>query len=96
MNSAKMLNKSSDFFNSHSQVRVGDHFCGSISYSENQIMYSVNCEGAEGDKVTLSKLAFLSLCEVQVFGKYNCTLLITFTWVRYSILCNQRKGTRIE
>ena len=43
--------------------------CGLISYSQNQRMYAVDCEGAQGDSVTVMKLASLALCEVKVFGK---------------------------
>ena len=51
------------------KVRVGEHVCGLISYSQNQRMYAVDCEGAQGDSVTVMKLASLALCEVKVFGK---------------------------
>ena len=60
------------FSNSLSQVKVGDHVCGSITYQANQRMYSVDCDGAEGSQVTVKKFAALSLCEVKVFGKLKC------------------------
>ena len=77
------------------KVRVGEHVCGLISYSQNQRMYAVDCEGAQGDKVTVMKLAALALCEVKVFGKAKSYLLlitldILFFW-GISLSCQQQK-----
>jgi len=49
------------------EVRAGEVLCGTISYSD-QYMYTVDCGGVEADRVTVTKLGILSICEVMVYA----------------------------
>ena len=58
------------------EVWAGNHMCGRIMYRPNKQTYSVPCNGVKAKEVSvkLSTGNYLSLAEVQVFGKFQVFL----------------------
>lgn len=48
-------------------VRAGDHTCGEVAYEAGKLVYEIDCGGSgEVTEVTVSKLGWLTICEVVV------------------------------
>ena len=54
------------------EVWADKHICGKVFYEANRQTYSVSCNGVKASEVSvkLSTGNYLSLSEVQVFGKW--------------------------
>eukprot|EP00116_Pleurobrachia_bachei_P000230 sb/3460492/ len=51
-------------------VYAGDEFCGSVTYTAGQSIFSVDCNGAVAGSVRIEqKYNYLTLCEVNIFGE---------------------------
>ena len=48
------------------EVRVDKHLCGTIKYISGILFYELDCNGAKGSRVTVSKPGYLSVCEVVI------------------------------
>ena len=51
------------------QVYVGDNLCGRVTYQAGESVYKIPCKGAVGSVVKIVKAGFLTLCEVQAWGR---------------------------
>ena len=51
-------------------MRAGEEFCGEITFSDHY-MYTVDCGGVEADRVSVTKLGILSICEIEVYSVEN-------------------------
>lgn len=61
------LDVDSESYLDGASVKVGEHLCGTIEYEPYKTWYRLDCEGAAGTSVTVSKeIGYLQLCEVVV------------------------------
>ena len=57
------------------QVRAGGKLCGVVEYVAGELFYQVDCGGADASDITVSKIGWLSFCELVVHGRSHVALL---------------------